>query len=74
VADTRAAGATVRLGADVTAGDRTGGEVVDARRGPPVPLPTGLAGALDVHLVGDASGTGGIAAALRAAADLAAAL
>jgi 2,4-dienoyl-CoA reductase-like NADH-dependent reductase (Old Yellow Enzyme family) len=74
VADTRAAGATIHLGAgtDIPISVRHDRETIDARRGRPRPLPSSLAPSLEVHVIGDASGTGGIAAALRAAADLAA--
>ena len=61
VADARAAGITIggRAGAPET--------VVAAERGAPAPPP----GHPVVHVIGDAAGTEGLAAALRAAADLA---
>lgn len=74
VADTRAAGATVELdqGSDVESAEA--GDVVDGRRGLPAPVPPGTSDAVEVHVIGDASGSGGIEAALRAAADLTATL
>lgn len=66
VADARAAGVETVLEVDPGA---VAAAAVDARRGPPVPVPD-LGDAVVVHVIGDAAGTGGIADALRAAADL----
>jgi len=67
VADARTDGVDTVLGADVGAVD---GARVDARRATPVavPSPPGV----EVHVIGDASGSSGLHAALRAAADVAA--
>jgi len=73
VAATRAAGTTIELGlGDDGVVETADSEIVDGRRGRPTPLPTGLPATIEVHTIGDAAGTGGIAEALRAAADLAA--
>jgi 2,4-dienoyl-CoA reductase (NADPH2) len=76
VAATAAAGTTIErgLGEAVDEVARPGVEVVDGRRGAQVPVPDDLPPQLELHVIGDAAGTGGIAAALRAAADLAATL
>ena len=74
VAATRTAGATIELGLGDEVADAGNDDVVDGRRGLSTPLPVGLPAGLEVHVLGDASGTGGIAEALRCAADLAAVL
>ncbi len=72
VADAQAAGVVIELDQrlDVEAADA--GDVADGRRGRPAPVPDGATDVVEVHVIGDASGSGGIDAALRAAADLAA--
>jgi hypothetical protein len=66
VADARASGVETVLEADIDV-DAEG--AVDARRGAPVAPPV-FGDGVEVHVLGDAAGTGGLAAALRAAADL----
>ena len=66
VHDARAEGVTVVLGdVDAPVG------AVDARRGPPVAVGA-VATGVELHVVGDAAGTGGLAAGLHAAARVAA--
>lgn len=71
VHDAREAGVVVHLGADVDIA--TVGEPYDARRGDPVPLPSEVPIGIETHVIGDASGTAGLAAALAAARTIAAA-
>jgi 2,4-dienoyl-CoA reductase-like NADH-dependent reductase (Old Yellow Enzyme family) len=69
VHDTRDAGVEVQFAA--TRDAPAGGDEVDVRRGAPVPPPADLPAALEVHVIGDAAGTGGLAPAMQAAFDLA---
>jgi hypothetical protein len=65
VHDARTDGVTIVLG-DAT----VDGRIVDARRGTPAPPPAVRDG-VELHIIGDASGTAGLADALRAAAEVA---
>jgi hypothetical protein len=70
VHDTAAAGVDLRPGTEELPGADS---VLSIAPGPVTPAPD-LPSSIEVHVIGDASGTSGIAAALRAAADLAAKL